>query len=275
MGIAETCNGSTTCDIVLRYVVPSLGSMSAVALTVSPLPAVRACVSSKSTGPLNTLPFAAMTANALAWTIYSFFIHDYFLLFPNTFTFAFGLYYSLVLLPFDNEKAQRQTVACLIGVQVFALLSMGIVFISQPAYETGTVVMGVLGNVILVGFYGSPLSVCISVVKTRDPSSLNVPLLITTAVNCILWFAYGIALSNYFIAVPQVLGLFFVIIQAILILLYRQSGRRRGQNAGGISTSSSTESLAIVDTAATTANVNDGGDESKMELGFLSSTKLE
>ncbi|KAJ3020198.1 UNVERIFIED_CONTAM: hypothetical protein HDU68_010311 [Siphonaria sp. JEL0065] len=206
MGIPETCGGSSSCEVLLQYVVPTLGALAAGFLCISPWPQVKAAVKNGETGDLNSLPFAVMAGNALVWTVYSYYIRDYFLLFPNTFGFACGLYYSLVLLPISASKVQNQITLTLVGLTTFVIFSMGLVFISQV--ESSNLIMGIITNVVLVGFYGSPLSVCLKVIKTRDTSSLSVPLLITTAVN-------------FFIAVPQILGILFVLIQAVLLFVFR------------------------------------------------------
>ncbi|ORY28927.1 hypothetical protein BCR33DRAFT_703951 [Rhizoclosmatium globosum] len=230
MGISETCSGSTACTIVLQYVIPSLGAIASCCLCISPLPTVNRCVLDRKTGSTNTLPYALCAANSLVWITYSWYIKDYFVFSPNVFGYLASLYFTLVLLPISPPEKQGTTIKALLGLSGFVLISVGVLVIADVERETGLVVMGVIANLVLIIFYASPLAVCWKVIKERDSSALDALLTLATAINCILWSAYGIALGNYFIAVPNGLGLVFSLFQGFLIWRY---GRAKQDVEGG------------------------------------------
>ena len=52
-------------------------------------------------------------------------------------------------------------------------------------------------------YYVCPLSTVATVLKHRDSSSLHWPLCMMNVINGCLWFAYGLAVMDYFIFVPK------------------------------------------------------------------------
>jgi solute carrier family 50 protein (sugar transporter) len=52
-------------------------------------------------------------------------------------------------------------------------------------------------------YYVAPLSTVATVLKNRDSSSLYWPLSLMNVINGCLWFAYGLAIVDYFIFVPK------------------------------------------------------------------------
>lgn len=51
-------------------------------------------------------------------------------------------------------------------------------------------------------YYAAPLSSVAKVVAERDSSSLHWPLCTMNIINGMLWFAYGLALKDWFVALP-------------------------------------------------------------------------
>jgi solute carrier family 50 (sugar transporter) len=84
----------------------------------------------------------------------------------------------------------------------------------------------VLVNLNLVFFYGSPLSTIFQVVRTRSSSSIHVPTMVTNTANGIFWCAFGVAVMDFFIAVPNGLGAVLGGLQCALCVLFPR-GRAR------------------------------------------------
>lgn len=77
-----------------------------------------------------------------------------------------------------------------------------------------------LVNLNLVFFYGAPLSTIMTVLKTRNSASIHIPNMITCTLNGTFWTAYGIAIMDPFISVPNGLGTLFGVIQVFLCLIF-------------------------------------------------------
>ncbi|KAJ3074459.1 hypothetical protein HDU98_011242 [Podochytrium sp. JEL0797] len=245
MGISETCNGSSACEVLLQYVVPSL--ITAVALALAPLSAVNQCIKNGELGAVNTLPFALCAMNASIWIIYSWYIRDYFIFLPNVIGYISSLYFTLSLLPISPPQTVRQITLAVCGMSTFIFLSTGFVFLVNPDQDTGKLLMGCFANVVLVLFYGSPLAVCFKVMRERDTSSLNLMIGVVCAINCILWTAYGFAVQNPFIYSPNGAGLIFSIFQILLIFLFPKKPQTLSASVSEERLQSSREESAVQD----------------------------
>ena len=71
-------------------------------------------------------------------------------------------------------------------------------FLHLVALCRGAAAVTVLGV-----YYVFPLSTVGKVLKERDSSSLYWPLSLMNVINGCLWFAYGLAIMDYFIFVPK------------------------------------------------------------------------
>lgn len=90
---------------------------------------------------------------------------------------------------------------------------------SSPSNVT-TQVVGYAVNLNLVFFYGAPLSTIWTVVKQRNAQSIHLPTLITNTLNSSFWLAYGLAVKDVFIVVPNGMGAALGAIQVVLLVLF-------------------------------------------------------
>eukprot|EP00978_Attheya_sp_CCMP212_P033965 scaffold139999_cov55-Attheya_sp.AAC.2 len=86
--------------------------------------------------------------------------------------------------------------------------------------DTQQLVIGVAVNLNLLFFYGAPLSTIASVLQTRSSATIHIWTMLTNTANGTFWMIYGIAVRDYFIAVPNGIGAALGILQMILCLLF-------------------------------------------------------
>lgn len=79
-------------------------------------------------------------------------------------------------------------------------------------------------NANLTFFYAAPLSTIYTVLQEKDSSSIHVPTMLTNTLNGLFWTAYGIAVFNMFIAIPNGLGAFFGGVQIFLYVIFPRGG---------------------------------------------------
>jgi Sugar efflux transporter for intercellular exchange len=99
---------------------------------------------------------------------------------------------------------------------VIAIISYG----SALTDSTNEFIVGVTVNLNLVVFYASPLFVIWTVIKNRNSSSIHIPTMVTNTLNGSFWAAYGIAILDPFISVPNGLGASLGGVQIALCLLF-------------------------------------------------------
>jgi low affinity Fe/Cu permease len=95
---------------------------------------------------------------------------------------------------------------------------------SFPA-STKELIVGVVVNVNLMFFYGAPLSTVMTVVRTRSSSTIHRPTMITNTLTGIFWGAFGLAVMDFFIAVPNLLGAILGAVQMMLCVVFKQNSQ--------------------------------------------------
>jgi hypothetical protein len=115
-------------------------------------------------------------------------------------------------------------------------------------------VVGIIVNLNLAFFYAAPLFTIFRVLKTRNSVSIHIRTMVTNTLNGSFWTAYGLAVQDPFIWVPNGLGAILGVIQFCLCVLFpRRSGT----------------STSII------ANQGDGGDEPQQQQQQQGETAIE
>jgi len=101
----------------------------------------------------------------------------------------------------------------------------------EPSLEHSTreQIVAYLVNLNLVFFYGGPLSTIYSVLRERNTSSIHILTMITNTLNAIFWTAYGFAIQDYFIAIPNGIGAIFGGIQIFLCMTFPRKLRSNSE----------------------------------------------
>ena len=100
---------------------------------------------------------------------------------------------------------------------LIAIVSLGRPYITENAR---LLTIGIAANLNLLFFYGAPLSKIAIVIKTKSSNVIHVGTMVTTLLNGIFWFSYGVAIKNKFIFVPNGLGALLGAIQFLLCLIF-------------------------------------------------------
>ncbi|KAJ3334533.1 hypothetical protein HDU91_002682, partial [Kappamyces sp. JEL0680] len=182
-----------------------LGFFTSTAIALADFLAVREALAQQSLGRLNPFPWSMMTGNASLWSLYGFYLKNPFIYAPNIVGFSLGLWYSTATLPLQNQEQQRTTVGILVGLTTLSSLAAALAFFAlDPA--SGKNVLGVLGCLILVAFYGAPLSTIKTVLATKDAAPISPALALASLANSVLWVVYGLAISDLFVYGPNFIG---------------------------------------------------------------------
>lgn len=94
----------------------------------------------------------------------------------------------------------------LIGA-IFLYWLMGFVSMAASLSDAATKTLWGATSVAVLGvYYVAPLSSIAKVIAERDSSSLHWPLCTMNIINGMLWFAYGLALKDWFVCLPVSVG---------------------------------------------------------------------
>jgi solute carrier family 50 (sugar transporter) len=130
-----------------------------------------------------------------------------------------------------------------LAISGFWLCVITLIVFTQSIWDESTrvLILGITVNINLIFFYGAPLSKIATVLDTRCSKLIHVPTMICSLLNGSLWFVYGMAVLDYFIAVPNGLGAALGVVQMVLCMIFPRQHHYNpvGENSGIIRTASS------------------------------------
>jgi solute carrier family 50 protein (sugar transporter) len=214
----------------LRYGCPGMGAGIAFVLFASPLPTVLAVARRGYLGDVNALPFAMMAANCAGWMFYGALLGDYFVYAANVPGLLGGLFYTLVCFRFSKAAAQNAlTGIALASAALFSAIGAADMAVASP--EASKTIWGSAAVSVLGLYYSAPLATLAKVVRERSSASLHWPMCLMNTVNGTLWFAYGLALRDWFICAPNGVGAAFNLVCLAFCLVFprrEQAGAAQG-----------------------------------------------
>jgi uncharacterized protein with PQ loop repeat len=104
---------------------------------------------------------------------------------------------------------------------------------SIMSQETRELSVATMASVNLTIFYCAPLSTISTVLSQCDSSSIHIPTMIANTVNASFWTAYGVAIGDFSIVVPNGLGSFFGLIQIVLCVFIPRKSVDLGMDVSG------------------------------------------
>lgn len=204
-------------ELALKHVAPGLGCIIAFLMFFSPFKAVMQIRQSKFLGDLNPLPLVAIIANCTGWLLYGCILADPYVIAANWPGLLLGIFMTVTCYGFADLKARDLMLGALMGFSV-VLSGVGIVvslFVEE--YAKRATIAGYTAVGILLCYYAAPLSTMAEVLRSRSSASLYAPTSAMNTLNGLLWVAYGTAVGDPFIAVPNAIGATFGVVQLGLI----------------------------------------------------------
>lgn len=124
----------------------------------------------------------------------------------------------------------RHETIVMIIVTVWLTFGTILAFVDAIDLDDKIFMVGVMTNVILIFFYGGPLSTIGQVLKEKHTASIHIPTMILNTLNSSFWMAYGIAIGDFFLYVPNGLGALFGGIQILLCMTFPRTPSLRINN---------------------------------------------
>lgn len=201
-------------------VAPTLGVALSNAMFLSAVPAVLDARKNGNLGDLNPVPWAFILANCIAWLHYSYVVQNPYAFASNALGAVLGLFFTLtgVALGSPSQRNQLTAVAVVTSAASIAA-SFWTCFLLKTA-AARQLLTGYFANVILVVFYGAPLSTLRMVLRDKSAASIYAPLSFLSLLNGSLWVIYGLAIRDFFIVVPNCCGLILAVIQLAFKVIF-------------------------------------------------------
>lgn len=216
-------------QVCKHFIVMIRGVLTCLAIYLSDYKKVASIVQSGDLGSYNVLPNMMCFVNTFSWVMYGLMVGNYYIFCPNLVGMNFTIFYALSvyhLAPSNKRKMIRNVL--LVG-QSFVLLGALASFVVLLPYDPEGVlreqVSGWVAVIALLVFYSSPLTDLANVIKSKDASSISLPMAVANGINGLLWTSYGFAISNPFVWAPNFVGIITVLVQIVLVFIYKNNVR--------------------------------------------------
>jgi Sugar efflux transporter for intercellular exchange len=149
-----------------------------------------------------------------------------------------------ILNMFETIPIPRQYELGLLGISIIWLCVIAIISFTSRYWNhrTNELIVGFTVNLNLVFFYGAPLSTIFTVLSTYESSSIHIPTMLLNTINGTFWCIYGIAVKDWFIAIPNGVGTLLGIVQILLCCFFpRQNNNKNTNNNETIQTNQQQE----------------------------------
>ncbi|KAI3766056.1 hypothetical protein L2E82_16105 [Cichorium intybus] len=109
-------------------------------------------------------------------------------------------------------------------IVLLIVVGFGLIVVLTQFFASGVtrgVIVGWICLVFSLCVFVAPLGVLRQVIKTKSVEYMPIQLSVALTLSAVMWFFYGLLLDDFNIAIPNVLGFTFGIIQMILYFVYK------------------------------------------------------
>ncbi|CAN6363004.1 unnamed protein product [Urochloa humidicola] len=214
-------------DHPLAFTFGLLGNIISFMTYLAPLPTFYRIFKSKSTEGFQSVPYVVALFSAMLWIYYALLKSNEFLLITvNAAGCVIETIYIVIYLAYAPKKAKLFTamILLLLNVGVFGLILLLTMLLS--AGEKRVVLLGWVCVGFAVSVFVAPLSIIRKVVVTRSVEFMPFFLSLSLTVSAVVWFLYGLLIKDKYVALPNVIGFTFGVIQMGLYAFYRNAKPR-------------------------------------------------
>ncbi|KAJ4756096.1 Bidirectional sugar transporter SWEET [Rhynchospora pubera] len=201
-----------------------LGNIISFMVYLSPLPTFYRVYRKKSTEGFQCVPYIVALFSAMLWIYYALLKpNSYLLITINSIGCVIEFAYIIVYLVYAPKKQKICTAKLLIVLNVGLF---GLILLLTLLLSKGPDRVHILGWV-CVGFsvsvFVAPLSVIRLVIRTKSVEFMPFSLSFFLTLSAVVWFSYGLFTKDKYIALPNIVGFVFGIIQMVLYIVYKKS----------------------------------------------------
>ncbi|XP_071728429.1 bidirectional sugar transporter SWEET9-like [Rutidosis leptorrhynchoides] len=201
-----------------------LGNVVSFMVFLSPIPTFYKVYKRKSTEGFQSAPYVVGLFSAMLWIYYAFLKTNVILLITiNSFGCFIETFYICFFLFYAPKKARMESVTLivlLIGVGFGLIVGINQIFIKLVTHRV--IIVGWICLIFSICVFIAPLGVVRRVIKTKSVEYMPILLSIALTLSAVMWFFYGLLLNDINIAIPNVLGFTFGILQMILYWVYKK-----------------------------------------------------
>ncbi|PWZ46129.1 Bidirectional sugar transporter SWEET13 [Zea mays] len=198
-----------------------LGNVISFMTFLAPIPTFYRIYKSKSTEGFQSVPYVVALFSAMLWIFYALIkSNETFLITINAAGCVIETIYIVMYFVYAPKKAKLFT------AKIMALLNggvFGVILLLTLLLFKGSKRVVLLGW-ICVGFsvsvFVAPLSIMRRVIQTKSVEYMPFSLSLSLTLSAVVWFLYGLLIKDKYVALPNVLGFIFGVVQMVLYVFY-------------------------------------------------------
>ncbi|KAL7152773.1 hypothetical protein ABFS83_04G120900 [Erythranthe nasuta] len=206
----------------LAFVFGLLGNVVSFMVFLAPIPTFYQIFKKKSTEGFQSVPYVVGLFSAMLWIYYAFLKPETTLLITiNSVGCFIQSAYICFYLFFATKNARVQTVKLILLLNV---VGFGMIIVLTHFWANDSNRDDIVGWICLVFslcVFVAPLGVVRQVIRTKSVEYMPFLLSFFLTLSAVMWFFYGLLRKDYNIAIPNVLGFLFGVIQMVLYVMYK------------------------------------------------------
>ncbi|KAH7485320.1 hypothetical protein KRP22_006472 [Phytophthora ramorum] len=198
-----------------------LSGIATICMVSSPALLMRRIHKQKHVGVASVFPLAALLANSHVWMMYGYIEGMWFPVFS---CFLYGECCAIAFLTvytyYCSDKCYvSRTLAVFLTtltlITTYAIVG-GLGYTGQTTKSVSTII-GIFADCAGISLYGAPMEKLFQVLKHKSAVFINVHMVYAGIVNNVVWLAYGILITNWFIMFINIL---FITVNTFTMCLY-------------------------------------------------------
>ncbi|KAL7152772.1 hypothetical protein ABFS83_04G120800 [Erythranthe nasuta] len=212
----------------LAFVFGLLGNVVSFMVFLAPIPTFYTIFKKKSTQGFQSVPYVVGLFSAMLWIYYAFLKTETTLLITiNTVGCFVQSTYICFYLFFASKNARIQTVKLILLLNV---VGFGLIIVLTHFWAKDSNRDDIVGWICLVFslcVFVAPLGVVRQVIRTKSVEYMPFLLSFFLTLSAVMWFFYGLLRKDYNIAIPNVLGFLFGVVQMVLYVMYKNTNSKK------------------------------------------------
>ncbi|KVI06163.1 bidirectional sugar transporter SWEET10-like [Cynara cardunculus var. scolymus] len=199
-----------------------LGNVVSFMVFLAPIPTFYKVYKKGSTEGFQSAPYVVGLFSAMLWIYYALLKSNVMLLITiNSVGCIIETLYICFFLFYAPKKARMESLKLIV---LLIVVGFGLIVVLTQFFAHGVnrgVIVGWICLVFSLCVFVAPLGVLRQVIKTKSVEYMPILLSVALTLSAVMWFFYGLLLGDFNIAIPNVLGFTFGILQMILYFVYK------------------------------------------------------
>ncbi|XP_050213614.1 bidirectional sugar transporter SWEET9-like [Mercurialis annua] len=212
----------------LAFIFGLLGNIISFMVFLAPVPTFYTIYKKKTSEGFHSIPYIVALMSAMLLLYYGLLKPNGILIVSiNAIGCFIELSYIFFYLFYAPHKEKILTIKILVlNIAIYGLMMLITMFVVKGDSRITTV--GWICAAFSVAVFAAPLSIMRRVIKTRSVEYMPFTLSFFLTLCATMWFFYGLLVEDMFIALPNVLGFLFGIVQMVLYNLYKNAKKDNG-----------------------------------------------